>query len=327
LGLAYLPILEFSNPTGIDCAGRRFFPLDDTYIFVAAMANGRERVEALFLQKESALRSYDLASMGTTPHLIQDDYDEHSEPNEEDTDSETHEDPSPTSRIASGASTVSRNSYTSNTSSQHSSTSTAPSSVGSTPPAPPSLNHQIATTPYDHGYNLPCEFACTGCGIKFHPTQIEAWIDHSMSHFGNFSPPSQAICTFCDEEDGIFRTRDEDTRGVWRDRMMHIATSHLQELQPAEGMRPDYFLLDYLRKIEVLSIEDYNYAIKYTERPPVDGLVDYGFEPKEVKMKKERMAHAEHNLEKERRQMRREKGKGKGAHKNFPKVSKSSDER
>jgi hypothetical protein len=102
--------------------------------------------------------------------------------------------------------------------------------------------------------------------------------------------------------------------------MLHIATSHLQELQSPRAMRPDYHLLDYLRKIEVLSLEDYNYAIEYTERPPVDGLVEYDFEPEEVRVKKERMARQEHNLEKERRQMRREKGKCKGADNTFQKA-------
>jgi len=96
---------------------------------------------------------------------------------------------------------------------------------------------------------------------------------------------------------------------------MHIA-SHYHNLEPYEKSRPDFFLLDHLRGTNLLSEEDYKDAIGFSERPEVDGLVDYRYKTIEMKLKKERSGHEPHDLEKERRQIRnkRRKGKGKQTH-------------
>ena len=99
--------------------------------------------------------------------------------------------------------------------------------------------------------------------------------------------------------------------------MVHIA-SHYQNLESYEKTRPDYFLLDHLRKYKLLSEDDYNNATEYSERPEVDGLVKYGHETMDMKLKKERAARELHDLQKERRQIRKEKknnnNKGKEPH-------------
>jgi hypothetical protein len=95
--------------------------------------------------------------------------------------------------------------------------------------------------------------------------------------------------------------------------MLHIG-NHLQALDPYIKTRPDYFVLDYLREINLITPEDYNDAIGYTERPPCDGLVPYNFETTRMKLNKDRSRQEQHDLEKERRQIRKERGKGKAAH-------------
>lgn len=92
--------------------------------------------------------------------------------------------------------------------------------------------------------------------------------------------------------------------------MIHIGY-HFRDLQSYEETRPDYFLLEYLTDNNLISSEDYTHAIKYTERPHCDGLVPYGFETREMKESKDRDQQEPYDLEKERRQKRREDKRGK----------------
>jgi hypothetical protein len=74
------------------------------------------------------------------------------------------------------------------------------------------LHPQLGVSNY-YDYDLPCEFEFLGCNLRFHPEYFEAWISHTASHFVRTSPPSCAICTFCDGE----RFEDyEDPVSNWR---------------------------------------------------------------------------------------------------------------
>ncbi|KAF4631778.1 hypothetical protein G7Y89_g6351 [Cudoniella acicularis] len=189
-------------------------------------------------------------------------------------------------------------------------------------PLPANINLPLAMlpiTPLDHGYDLACEFGCVGCHIRFHPEYFESWIEHSLSHFGNNPPPSKAICTFCDREfDCALNPDDDDPFSNWRDRMMHIGGHFYNRRQlGADHPRPDYFLLDHMRNIGILSVKDYEDLVQYTERPYCDNLYPLGFVPPETKERKDREIRESrqiHDLGKERRQMKRERSKGRETH-------------
>jgi hypothetical protein len=98
--------------------------------------------------------------------------------------------------------------------------------------------------------------------------------------------------------------------------MRHIA-DHVQNFERPEATRPDFFVIEYMKKKRLLSTEDYKWAIQASERPSCDGLVDLGYKLPEVKRKEDRRSGQRYDLEKEDRQRRRErgsrgKGKGKG---------------
>jgi hypothetical protein len=179
----------------------------------------------------------------------------------------------------------------------------------------PSLNR---TPPWhannlNYAYDLPCEFAILGCEIQFPPGQFESWISHTLSHFGvgagGDKLPPKAICTFCDDRDGVFENY-RDPLANWRQRMLHIGAHYAGGMQ-YEQLRPDYFVIDYMWQNALLSCEDYELARKYTERKHCDGLVAVGHKTKEMRRKEERSLEDRHNLDQEKRQMKREKVSGK----------------
>ncbi|KUJ09341.1 uncharacterized protein LY89DRAFT_537489, partial [Mollisia scopiformis] len=67
-------------------------------------------------------------------------------------------------------------------------------------------------------------------------------------------------------------------------------------------MRPDYWLIDHLWTNGLLSIEVYQHAIKYNERPPCTELVPLGYETKTMSYKRERSLQQLYDLAKESRQ-------------------------
>ena len=209
--------------------------------------------------------------------------------------------PTPASPTFSNISTVSNSPDSVTFSISRSSTATSDTSL-SWHQGPPSLNHQIMATPYNYGYDLPCEFTFLGCEVRFHPEEFEEFYRHSLSHFGHHPPPGYAICIFCDDREGRFESRN-DRYLNWRKRMIHIH-AHFQEL--ARGSRPDHFLLDYMLAKKLISRKDFDSAMQFTERPHVDGLVPLGFEIPEKTMKREKDLEEHHDLRKEKREMKRE---------------------
>lgn len=90
--------------------------------------------------------------------------------------------------------------------------------------------------------------------------------------------------------------------------MGHIAI-HFQNRARREDMRPDFFLIEHMRKKGLLSAEDYKWAIRHTESPACDGLV--GYKPREMKKKVDKSREHRHDLEKEDRQRRRRDSRGR----------------
>jgi hypothetical protein len=74
-------------------------------------------------------------------------------------------------------------------------------------------------------------------------------------------------------------------------------------------------VIEYLRKKRLITSEDYTWAIGHTERPIVDGLVDFCYSTPEMKSRREKSSELILSLSKEDLQRRRNivlKGKGKG---------------
>jgi hypothetical protein len=96
--------------------------------------------------------------------------------------------------------------------------------------------------------------------------------------------------------------------------MFHIA-EHYRLGAKFKDARPDFMVIEYLRKKRLITSEDYTWAIGHTERPIVDGLVDFGYSTPEMKSRREKSSELILSLSKEDRQRRRNrdsKGKAKG---------------
>ncbi|PVH78146.1 hypothetical protein DL98DRAFT_590671 [Cadophora sp. DSE1049] len=137
------------------------------------------------------------------------------------------------------------------------------SSVGcKTPPweSISSASHYVAT--YD--YDLSCECAPLGCGVRFQPERFEEWIAHSVSHFKGFPLPSYAVCTFCKGEESSFRN-DWDKELNWRERMIHIG-GHLAK-RVSNEIRSDFWVLEHLKTLDLISNDNYAYGLKHSVKP------------------------------------------------------------
>lgn len=105
----------------------------------------------------------------------------------------------------------------------------------------------------------------------------------------------------------------------WRERMIHIGEHFYERRQlnrerQVEHPRPDFHVLDYMKRAGLLSDEDYDDATAYTERPRCPGpdLYPPGFKcpearaREETRVRVERTMRANHNLAGEERLRRRE---------------------
>jgi hypothetical protein len=100
--------------------------------------------------------------------------------------------------------------------------------------------------------------------------------------------------------------------------MVHIG-SHFNDLRRFDGVdlhhrRPCFWTLEHLYAIRRISREDYTAAIDYSERAECENTHPYGWKPKEMRVKEERNSGTNHDLRKERHQMKKEKGKGSRTH-------------
>lgn len=200
------------------------------------------------------------------------------------------------------------------------------SSETSRPPWVPLIDWNQPTTflpqaPFDHGYDLPCEQKYTGCRIRFSPEYFESWIDHSISHMGD-RLPTRTVCTFCDKEFDCSVNQEQPIVN-WRERMAHIGEHFYENRQlnrerETEHSRPDFHVLDHMKRAGLLSDEDYDDAIAYTERPKYPGseLRPPGFKcpenraREEARVRVDRTMRAHHDLAREERLRRRGKSSG-----------------
>lgn len=180
--------------------------------------------------------------------------------------------------------------------------STAPSSAPSNrPPAAMNLTN--------YGYEFYCPFEFVGCQPSFHPTQIDAYISHTTTHFLNHRPPPKTVCSFCPQT----FDNSNDRIANWKERMRHIA-NHYRRLEHFEHTKPDFFVIEYMRAKGIISSEDYKLATRHTERRYCDGLVDFGHKTSDMKRREARSLEERHDMQKDDRHRRRHmasKGKGK----------------
>ncbi|KAH6668709.1 hypothetical protein B0J14DRAFT_487680 [Halenospora varia] len=94
--------------------------------------------------------------------------------------------------------------------------------------------------------------------------------------------------------------------------MIHIAEHFYEGRQlnssRAEHPRPDYFVLDHMKRSGLLCDEDYEFAIQYTERPRLSTICEPGFQPPETRAREERQMRSlnSYDLAGEERLRRRE---------------------
>ena len=185
--------------------------------------------------------------------------------------------------------------------------STAPSS------APPD-RQQVAMNVINYGYEFHCPFGFVGCDLSFNPTQTDAYISHTVTHFYDHGPPPKTVCIFCPQ---TFENRN-DRVANWRERMRHIA-DHFRRLERFEHTGPDFFLIEYMRMKRIISHEDYKWATGHTERRICDGLVDFGHKTSDMKRRDARSNEERHDMEKDDRYRQRHmasKGKRKDRRRN-----------
>jgi hypothetical protein len=212
----------------------------------------------------------------------------------------------PNPRSSKSDSSGSRSSYSScfdSVSSAGTSTSSAPPVNNPVPGAFLAVNttHNLPLRRIVSTRDLPCECTFAGCYVRFHIEDVEDWIRHSISHFGAFGPPKFGICTFCDTAkfDNMI-----DPHANWTDRMMHIRDHFVDG--PREGHpRPDFHLIKYLYAHRLMSKDDFEQGMGYTERPQCDNLVPHGYQTDEMKKRYERSLEGRHDLNREKREMRK----------------------
>jgi len=183
----------------------------------------------------------------------------------------------------------------------------------------------VSDTPYDCGYDLPCEFGAS-CFVRFHGLEFQLWVAHSVFHFASSHsqtslPPPKSVCIFCDELFESPSQSQDDILKTWGLRMEHILT-HYKSLEPLENSRPDFHVIDHLWSIGNISRHDYEEAISYSERPAHFNhpeLVPLGTKrPKTEKMRerkkeerKDKRLQEARDFEKEERLLKRQRKRNK----------------
>jgi len=129
---------------------------------------------------------------------------------------------------------------------------------------------------------LPCILnEIVPCSATFHLSERADWHAHGLSHYLGASPPTHALCIFCDN---VFDSNDPAT--CWSDRMNHIA-DHFENGWTMEGSRPDFRVIEDMWIKGCIPDRVYQHIFKHTERPPCDGLKPHDYIPKEVLKKQE----------------------------------------
>lgn len=93
--------------------------------------------------------------------------------------------------------------------------------------------------------------------------------------------------------------------------MLHIKEHFAQRAGDAR-LRPDFWVIDHMRMNNLMTLEDYNQIMQYTERPKCTCLVPKGYQTDEMKRKVEKSLEQRHDLQKEKREMRKESQRRNG---------------
>lgn len=194
----------------------------------------------------------------------------------------------------------------SDASSQKSAPATSVTSISAAPTGvdvPRTLDQQLQQMSLPD-YTLPCEFLFTGCTAVFRPSDHEDWIAHTFEHLTHdIYPPSKTVCIFCDTKFDCSET-ETDPMDNWRLRMDHIH-DHFRGGELAATARPDFFVLNHMQMHGLISREKHDHLTTYSERPFVDGLRPRGWEPDSRRYRRERETQVEHDLQKERRLLKK----------------------
>jgi hypothetical protein len=108
---------------------------------------------------------------------------------------------------------------------------------------------QARSAPINYGYEFCCPFEFVGCELSFHPTQIDAYISHTITHFFDYRPPPKTISIFCPQ---IFENPNDGVAN-WREGMRHI-TDHYRRLERFEHSGPEFVLIEYMRQKRIIGI-------------------------------------------------------------------------
>jgi hypothetical protein len=97
---------------------------------------------------------------------------------------------------------------------------------------------------------LECPFDRLSCKETFR--SFDKWLDHSLVHFKQHSPPANNQCCFCPA------TFVASTGFVsWRARLIHVAKAHHMRGERLAISRCDTELFRYMWKIEAINIQEY----------------------------------------------------------------------
>ncbi|KAL7921546.1 hypothetical protein ACQKWADRAFT_121723 [Trichoderma austrokoningii] len=124
------------------------------------------------------------------------------------------------------------------------------------------------------GPQLPCEFiGYNDCEETFDLDNVDDWVQHVCGHHLAWRLPRDCVCWFCDVPvfHAVEDTADERERN-FRARMHHIA-GHFGQGVTIADIRPDFYFLDHLRDIGLVSERDFWLYKEYHEAPqPREGI-------------------------------------------------------
>ncbi|KAL6887001.1 hypothetical protein GGI43DRAFT_270808 [Trichoderma evansii] len=122
---------------------------------------------------------------------------------------------------------------------------------------------------------LPCEFCgYDDCEETFDLNNIGDWVQHICGHHLLWRLPSVCICWFCD--DAVFHAADEtagERERNYRARMHHIA-DHFGHGATTSEIRPDFYFLDHLRDIGLVSERNFRIYKDWHEAPQPKGGIN-----------------------------------------------------
>lgn len=115
-------------------------------------------------------------------------------------------------------------------------------------------------------FTLWCEFcALKNCNATFRGDDEYAWIEHHIHHLHNRFP-QQVVCWFCDDVPFV-SGRTEERYDNFVVRMQHIRWHIFDEHLTRSDMRPDFHVIQHLRKHNLIDKETFNHAMGYDELP------------------------------------------------------------